>query len=84
LFLFLFSLSLSFFFVTTVFPGVQGSLVKNKTVSYAPGNTVTISIEVNYTLEANSRCAIKEIPFLIWNLKFHYWVHTSLLFLAVT
>jgi hypothetical protein len=72
-----------FLWLTIVFHGVQGLLVKNKAMSYAPGNTVTISTEVSCTLEANSHCAITEIPFLIWNLKFYYWVHKSLLFLAI-
>ena len=69
--------------LTTVFSDVQGSLVKNKIVSYAPGNTVTICTEVNYALEANNHWATKEISCLIWNLKLQYWVHKNLLFLAI-
>ena len=48
-----------FLSLTTVFPGVQGLLVINKTVPCAPGNTVTISTEGSYTLEASSHCATK-------------------------
>ena len=83
--------SLIFFFfflgrggqLTTVFHGVQGLPMKNKTSSYAPGNTVTVSTEVSCTLEANNHRATKEIPFFVWNLKFHCSVHKSLLVLAI-
>jgi hypothetical protein len=47
------SLTYLFLWLPSVFHGVQGLLVKNKTMSYTPGNTVPISTEVSCTLEKN-------------------------------